>query len=101
MSAVQSEVLRHDVAVADEVLLFEGDRPGRLAMLEELGADRVVPDGLDGAQAGEAVAPSTPPCRPRLLLADRDGCPGRPPTDAARPGQVAAHSAVGGQEPTS
>lgn len=27
MGAVQSEVLRHDIAVTDEVVLFEGDRP--------------------------------------------------------------------------
>ena len=27
MGAVQSEVLRHDVAVTDEMVLFEGDRP--------------------------------------------------------------------------
>ncbi|MDF2969497.1 MAG: NAD-dependent epimerase/dehydratase, partial [Nocardioidaceae bacterium] len=44
-------------------------RPGKLGLLEELGADGVVLDGLDGASVGEAVATAKPDAIVHLMTA--------------------------------
>jgi nucleoside-diphosphate-sugar epimerase len=43
--------------------------PGKLGLLEELGADGVVLDGLDGASVGEAVATAKPDAIVHLMTA--------------------------------
>jgi hypothetical protein len=38
----------------------DDDEPGKLCLLEQLGADGVVTDGLDAVSVGEAVAAARP-----------------------------------------
>jgi hypothetical protein len=48
--------------------------PGKLGMLEQLGADAVVMDGLDGVSVGEAVAAA----RPDVIVHQMTAIAGRP-----------------------
>ncbi len=48
--------------------------PGKLAMLEQLGADAVVMDGLDGVSVGEAVAAA----RPDVIVHQMTAIAGKP-----------------------
>ncbi|HWM03805.1 MAG TPA: NAD(P)-dependent oxidoreductase [Actinophytocola sp.] len=48
--------------------------PGKLGMLEQLGADAVVMDGLDGVSVGEAVAAA----RPDVIVQQMTAIAGRP-----------------------